>query len=151
MEDPYYPLPVIRHHPSGLLVGDLALFPMAPEHKATVIDKPAVDAEGIVAATEDGEVKHIATGSTAAEGNEPPELKGRATAKPVSGWEIGYTLSAPYRGKGVLKTAVRAVLEGWVKWTGISKVVGVSPSPSMAYWRTVTCAEEAGMCGQLTG
>lgn len=128
LQDPYYPLPVIRHHPSGLLIGDLGLFPLAPEAKGTVIDKPVVDDDGIIAAVgSNGEMKHLATASDgAADHAHGTEAKREEeTDKPVQGWEIGYTLSEPYRGKGVLKTAVRAVLEGWVKWTGIKKVVGV--------------------------
>lgn len=84
-----------------------------------MLDKPAVDEEDeIVAATTE-----VNGGETKGKGIDG--VKGIPDA-----WEIGYTLSEPYRGRGLLKTAVTAVLEGWVKWTGIKKVVGVSTAHS---------------------
>lgn len=41
-------------------------------------------------------------------------------------WTVAYTLAPEYRGRGVVKAALAAVMSAWVQWVGIEEVLGVS-------------------------
>jgi hypothetical protein len=41
-------------------------------------------------------------------------------------WEVAYNVGEMWRGKGLAKKGVGAVIDGWARWVGIGKVVAVS-------------------------
>lgn len=93
---PFFPFIIIRHHPSGKLIGDIQIFQLT--------DNLAAEDLG-----------------SAFGGAVPQPLP---PAEQI--WEISYNLSPEWRGKGVAGQVLDAVIEGWVKWVGIGRLMAVS-------------------------
>lgn len=74
LQDPYYPLSVIRNQRTGKMAGLMGF-----RHSKDVPDA----------------------------------------------WELAYNLLPAYRGKRLVKEAWEAAVAGWLKWTGIDRVVAV--------------------------
>lgn len=44
-------------------------------------------------------------------------------------WEMAYNVLPPYRRRRLVNEAFKAALEGWIRWTGIKKLIAVSLLP----------------------
>jgi hypothetical protein len=98
---PHYPFPVVRHHATGRIVGDLGL-------RQSRIRR------------EDGEDLAVRTKLEDGERAPDEEDDGKLV------WELVCNLMPEYRGKGLMKQALSVAIEGWCKWIGIRYLIAVS-------------------------
>lgn len=92
---PDCPFGVVRHTPSGKLIGDFRIF------QAMETENGRVDIANLGGASE--------------------KLSPQATI-----WEIAYNLSPGWRGQGLGGELLGAIIESWVSWVNIEKLMAVS-------------------------
>lgn len=94
---PLFPFIIIRHHPSGRMIGDVQIF--QPVH-------PDIPAD---------EVKASFAGR-----------RSQVVSPADQTWEVGYNLSPEWTGQGIAGKAVDCLIEGWMQWVGIGTLMVVS-------------------------
>lgn len=112
---PFFPLIIIRHQPSGKMIGDFQLVQPPSAHSESAEDQAK------------------------AFGGQAPQL----LPSEEQTWELVYNLSPEWTGRGIGGAVLDVVLEGWVRWLGIGTIMAVSWLRSGSVWMLRCWVEES--------